>query len=187
MAKISFESEYLIVDWVSFNLEGLVDPRIIAGRLSKYFTPHVLIDGVPKILTSSNRPKGLENITDDFESRLTKQKALNQHESKLSRLHADDVKRVNRFKRMLHFLKPRPSRDVNLSKSGLPHKKTASVIKQEKIGSNVNSLGRLECRSPLFGMREKTIVSAAPTPNQFAADSVTGEIQNINIAFVAAM
>jgi hypothetical protein len=41
-------------------------------------------------------------------------------------------------------------------------------------------------------MREKTIVSAAPssqesnitpTPNLFASDSVTGEIQNINIAF----
>lgn len=41
-------------------------------------------------------------------------------------------------------------------------------------------------------MREKTIVSAAPssqesnitpTANLFASDSVTGEIQNINIAF----
>ena len=93
---------------------------------------------------------------------------------------------------MLQFLNPRPSRDVNLSKSGLPHKKTSSVIKQEKIGSNVNSLGRLEWRSPIFGMREKIIVSAAPssseskitpTPDLFSADSVTGEIQNINIAF----
>ena len=36
MAKISFDSEGLVVDWFSFNLEGLVDPRIIAGRLSKY-------------------------------------------------------------------------------------------------------------------------------------------------------
>ena len=42
--KLSFESESLIVDWIAFNLEGLIDPRIIAGRLSKYFTPHVLID-----------------------------------------------------------------------------------------------------------------------------------------------
>ena len=24
-----------------------MDPRIIAGRLSKYFTPHILIDDVP--------------------------------------------------------------------------------------------------------------------------------------------
>jgi len=145
-------------------------------------------------LTSSNRPKGFEKVTDDFESRLTKQKVLNQHESKLSRLHAKHRRIVNRFNKMLQFLNPhrRPSCDVNLSKSGLPHKKTASVIKQEKIGSIVNSLDRSEWRSPLFGMREKTIVSAAPssqesnitpTPNLFAADSVTGEIQNINIAF----
>ena len=145
-------------------------------------------------LTSSKRPKGFEKVTDDFESRLTKQKVLNQQESKLSRLNAEHRIRVNRFNKMLHFLNPhrRPIRDVNLFKSGLPHKKTASVIKQEKIGSNVNSLGRSEWRSPLFGMREKTIVSAAPssqesnitpTPNLFASDSVTGEIQNINIAF----
>jgi len=39
----------LKVDWISFNLEGLVDPRIIAGRLFTYFTPHVLIDDVPSI------------------------------------------------------------------------------------------------------------------------------------------
>ena len=60
------------------------------------------------------------------------------------------------------------------------------------MDSNVNSLGRSEWHSPLFGMREKTILSAAPssqesnitpTPYLFAADSITGEIQNINIAF----
>lgn len=145
-------------------------------------------------LTSSNHPKGFEKVTDDFESRLTKQKILNQHDSKLSLLHAKHIRRVKRFNKMLQFLNyyRRPSRHVNLSKLGLPHKKTASVIKQEKINSNVNSLGRSEWRSPLFGMREKTIVSAAPssqesnitpTPNLFAADSITGEIQNINIAF----
>ena len=110
------------------------------------------------------------------------------------RLHAEHRRRVNIFNRMLQFLNPRPSRDVNLnlSKSGLPHKKTASVIKQEKFGSDINSLGRSEWRSPLFGMRKKIIVSAAPsssesnitpTPDLFSADSVTGEIQNIHIAF----
>lgn len=143
-------------------------------------------------LISSNRPKGFEKVTDDFESRLTKQKVLNEHDSKLSRLHAERRRRVNRFNRMLQFLNPRSSRDVNLSKSSLPHKKTSSVINQEKIGSNVNSLGRSEWRSPIFGVREKIIVSAVPsssesnitpTPNLFSADSVTGEIQNINIAF----
>ena len=69
---------------------------------------------------------------------------------------------------MLQFLNSyrRPSRDKNLSKSSLPHKKTVSVIKQEKVGSNVNSLGRSEWRSPLFGMREKTIVSAASSSQE---------------------
>lgn len=47
--NFSFNSENLLVDWISFNLEGLMDPRIIARRLLTYFTPHVLIDDVPSI------------------------------------------------------------------------------------------------------------------------------------------
>ena len=46
---ITLDSENLQLDWVSFNLEGLIDPEIIAGRLLKYFTPRVLIDDVPSI------------------------------------------------------------------------------------------------------------------------------------------
>ena len=42
--KLSFESENLVVDWISFNLEGFMDPERIARRLSKYFTPHVRMD-----------------------------------------------------------------------------------------------------------------------------------------------
>lgn len=42
---------------IPVNLEGLVDPRIIAGRLSKYFTPHILIDGVPEIAFHGFRKK----------------------------------------------------------------------------------------------------------------------------------
>nr|UKC63234.1 hypothetical protein [Haslea ostrearia] len=49
MKLLNFQSENLVVDWISFNLEGLMDPRIIGNRLSKYFTPQVLIDDVPKI------------------------------------------------------------------------------------------------------------------------------------------
>ena len=49
MVKISLDSENLVVDWVSFNLQDLVDSRIIAGRLSKYFIKHVLVNGVPEI------------------------------------------------------------------------------------------------------------------------------------------
>jgi hypothetical protein len=47
--KLSFESENLGVDYISFNLEGFMDPEIIAHRLSKHFTPHVLINDEPKI------------------------------------------------------------------------------------------------------------------------------------------
>ena len=49
MKLLNFDSENLALDWISFNLEGLIDPKIIAYRLSKYFTPHVLIDDVPSI------------------------------------------------------------------------------------------------------------------------------------------
>ena len=47
--KLTFESENLEVDWISFNLEGLQDTRIIAYGLSKHFTPHVRIDDVGSI------------------------------------------------------------------------------------------------------------------------------------------
>ena len=46
---ITLDSENLQLDWISFNPEGLIDPKIIAGRLLKYFTPHVLMDDVPSI------------------------------------------------------------------------------------------------------------------------------------------
>ena len=49
MNVINLNSENLVVDWLSFNLEGLIDPGIIGHRLSKHFTPHVLIDDVPTI------------------------------------------------------------------------------------------------------------------------------------------
>ena len=49
MTIIDFDSENLVVDWISLNIEGLMDPRIIDGRLLKYFTPHILIDDVPSV------------------------------------------------------------------------------------------------------------------------------------------
>ena len=49
MSVITLDSENLQLDWISFNLEGLIDPKIIAGRLLKYFTPHVLMDDMPSI------------------------------------------------------------------------------------------------------------------------------------------
>jgi hypothetical protein len=50
MIVINLDSENLKVYWIFFKLEGLIDPRIIAGRLSKYFNRYVLIDDEPGIV-----------------------------------------------------------------------------------------------------------------------------------------
>ena len=49
MKFLNFESQNLVVDWISFNIEGLPDPRTIADGLSKHFIPHILIDGKPSM------------------------------------------------------------------------------------------------------------------------------------------
>ena len=46
---INFKSENLVVDWINFNIQGLPDPETIASCFSKHFTPHILIDGEPKM------------------------------------------------------------------------------------------------------------------------------------------
>ena len=141
----------------------------IAAELQKPYNFHKI--QTPNQVRSVNRPsrpRGFEKVKDDFESRLAQQKVLNQHESKLLRLDAEHRRSVNRCNKM------------------------ASIIKQEKIVSNINSLGPSECPSPLFGRREKVIISAvpssqesniSPTLNLFASDSLTGEVYDINIAF----
>ena len=55
--KLTFESENLVVDYISFKFEGLIDPEMLARRLSKHFTPHVLIDDVPSIIFHSLKKK----------------------------------------------------------------------------------------------------------------------------------
>ena len=45
----NFKSENLVVDWISFNIQGLPDPTLIASGLSKYFTPHITSDDKPSI------------------------------------------------------------------------------------------------------------------------------------------
>ena len=47
MKLLTFDSQHLDVDWISFNIQGLTDPKTICSNLSKYFTPHVLMDDVP--------------------------------------------------------------------------------------------------------------------------------------------
>lgn len=46
---LTFDSQHLDVDWISFNIQGLTDPKTIASNLSKYVTLHVLIDDVLNI------------------------------------------------------------------------------------------------------------------------------------------
>ena len=49
MKLLTFDSHHLDVDWISFNIQGLTDPKTIASNLSKYITPHILMDDVPSI------------------------------------------------------------------------------------------------------------------------------------------
>ena len=35
--KLSFESENLVVDYISFNIQGLIDPKLIANYLFQNF------------------------------------------------------------------------------------------------------------------------------------------------------
>ena len=49
MKLLTFDSQHLDVDWISFNIQGLTDFRTIASNLSKYFTPHILMDNVLSI------------------------------------------------------------------------------------------------------------------------------------------
>ena len=47
MKLLNFQSQNVIVDWISFNIDGLPNVRLIAEGLFTYFTPHVVIDGTP--------------------------------------------------------------------------------------------------------------------------------------------
>lgn len=47
MKLLNFQSQNVIVDWISFNIDGLHDIRVIAEGLSTYFTPHVVVDDKP--------------------------------------------------------------------------------------------------------------------------------------------
>ena len=49
MSVINFDSKNLKVDWIFFNLEGLIGLKIIASRLLNYLSLHILIDEKPGI------------------------------------------------------------------------------------------------------------------------------------------
>lgn len=42
MKLLSFDSQNLVVDWVSLNIQGFTDAQTIDSNLSKHFTPHIL-------------------------------------------------------------------------------------------------------------------------------------------------
>ena len=47
MELLNFDSQYLNIDWISFNIQDLTDSKKISSKLSKYFTPYILLDDVP--------------------------------------------------------------------------------------------------------------------------------------------
>ena len=49
MKLLTFDSQHLDVDWISFKIQGLTDPKTIASNLSKYFNPNILMDDLPSI------------------------------------------------------------------------------------------------------------------------------------------
>ena len=63
MNVFNLNSENLVVDWLSFNLEGLMDPIIIGHRLVKHFTSHVLTDDVPTIKFHGLKKKSIKFLS----------------------------------------------------------------------------------------------------------------------------
>ena len=55
MSVINFDSENLVVDWISFNLEGLTDSKRIARRLFSCFNGSITMDDQSKIRFSDRR------------------------------------------------------------------------------------------------------------------------------------
>jgi hypothetical protein len=48
-SKLSFKSENLVVDWISFNIAGFSDPKIIGDRLFTYFNVSITMVDQSKI------------------------------------------------------------------------------------------------------------------------------------------
>lgn len=55
MTILNFDSENLVVDWISFNIQGLTDPRIIARRLFSRFNSFITVDDQHRIRFSDPR------------------------------------------------------------------------------------------------------------------------------------
>ena len=55
MQSLNFDSENLVVDWISFNLEGLTDPKRIACRLFSRFNASITMYDQSNIRFSDRR------------------------------------------------------------------------------------------------------------------------------------
>jgi hypothetical protein len=55
MTILNFDSENLVVDWISFNIQGLTDPQIIARRLFSRFNSFITVDDQDRIRFSDPR------------------------------------------------------------------------------------------------------------------------------------
>jgi hypothetical protein len=51
----NFDSEKLVVDWISFNIQGLTDPQIIARRLFSRFNSFITVDDQHRVRFSDPR------------------------------------------------------------------------------------------------------------------------------------
>lgn len=49
MVNINFNSKGLVVDWISFNLAGLTDPKLIAQLLLPYFNVSIVTENQSQI------------------------------------------------------------------------------------------------------------------------------------------
>ena len=57
MGLLNFESENLVVDWISFNLEGLIDPKRISSLLISHFNASITMEDQSKLRFSDRRNK----------------------------------------------------------------------------------------------------------------------------------
>ena len=154
----------------------------MAKRLVEIMKPIIFNQKALRIFSELEKPSKFykiestnKSISNDFEYRSVQQKLLNEKDLKRSKLELEHRERVKRFNSMLGFLIFRPfkskiSVDNSFKGTGnLPRKKTASVLKQEKIVSALDKFRRSRVSSPLF-------FAMSPNPSEFNVNGQTIQI-----------
>lgn len=62
MDLFNFDSEYLEIDWLNFNVGDSHDLRIIASNFSKYFIPSITVDSKPILFCQNLKNKSKVSI-----------------------------------------------------------------------------------------------------------------------------